>query len=495
MKFPLLSRSSLLSAVLLLTVPILSGAKDWKDEVKDAALNYADQKKNELVQEASKRAILEIYKKVYPSLSTKSEKEAFRQLGELGINASRLNGLASDLASGDPAKVQSASESLAVDLGTKLSSFIKTDPYMRDQMKSLLGNADKITEVSRHLGSLAGGDPQPIYEYAGDLVIQAAGGAGIVGFYRTAHGAMKFAKDAYVDSEIEDLYQRYKAGRLDPIHLDLGGTHFAIRDKIMAEREQKLADIGRVDITPELRDYLTAVNEEEFKSRMLAGFEARKKNEERAKAEEAAAAIAKDQAEAMLAELDFIAAGRDGADWWEKRSVVLDKFLEFVRRKTAEEPGFDAGKTRDLEIMSRLFSTQLIYGKDSPEYKTALEKFGEIRDARLGIEPVQDLIPTGTLSGTWSGIYGKKYQVKVGGTFRISIAPDGGISGSFGGDDSGSLSGKVSSAGAVNVSSGGGQAGSGQWTGTISRTSRGVLTGNGSWKSGVSTGRWEGTGQ
>jgi hypothetical protein len=481
--------------IFLFALPSPGRAKDWKDQVKEAALNYADQKKNELVQEASKKAILEIYKKVYPTLTNKSDREAFRQLGELGINASRLNGLASDLASGDPAKVQSATESLAVDLGTKLSSFIKTDPYMRDQMKSLLGNADKITEVSTLLGSLAGGDPQQLYEYAGDLVIQAAGGANIVGFYRSAYGVMKFAKDAYVDSEIEDLYRQYKKGTFDPLQFDLGGTHFAIRDKMIAERVQKEADLGRVDITPELRAHLTAVNEEEFKNRILAGFEARKQKEERAVMEESAAAVAKEQAEAMLGELDYIAGEKHGKDWWEKRSVVLDKFLDFVRRKTEEDPGFDAKNTNDLKIMTRLFSKQLIYGKDSPEYKEALEEFTKLREIRTGIEPVETGIPSGSLSGSWSGVFGTKYQVKVGGTFRISIDPDGNISGSYGGDDSGTLSGKVSSSGAVNVSSGGGKAGKGQWTGTIAKGPQGGITGQGAWRYGSSQGSWKGQGR
>ena len=82
------------------------------------------------------------------------------------------------------------------------------------------------------------------------------------------------------------------------------------------------------NVTPELRAHLTAVNEGDFKQRMLAGFEARKEKEESAVVEEKAAASAKEQADAMLEELNFIAQKKYGDDWWQQRPVVLDKFLE-----------------------------------------------------------------------------------------------------------------------------------------------------------------------
>ena len=277
--------------------------------------------------------------------------------------------------------------------------------------------------------------------------------------------------------------------------MDLGGTHFSIRDKIIAERAQKEADLGRADVTPELRAHLTAVNEGDFKRRMLAGFEARKEKEESAVVEEKAAASAKEQADAMLEELNFIAQKKYGDDWWQQRPVVLDKFLEFVRQKTREEPGFEEGNTNDLKIMTRLFSKQLIHGRNSPEYEQALEDFTKLRDLRMGLEPTENAIPSGSLSGGWTGVFGTKHQVKVQGTFRLSINSEGLISGSYGGNDSGTLSGKVSSSGAVNVSSGGGAAGKGRWTGTILTNPQGGITGSGTWQQGTSRGSWEGSGR
>lgn len=482
---------------LVLISPV--SAKDWDDQLKDACLNYADQKANEFVQDSSKKAILALYKKIYPNLKNKNDREALRALGDLGLNASRLNSLASDLASGDPKKVESASQELALDVGKKLSTYIKTDPYMREQMQSLLGSAGTISDISKHLGSLAGGDAQPIYEYAGDLVIQAAGAGNVVGFYRTAYGAMKFAKDAYVDAEIEDLYQEYKKGNLDPLRMDLAGTHFALRDKIIAEKEQKLADLGNVNITDELREHLTRVDEEEFKKRMMAGFESRREKEERDKEQGILAKEAKAEAELILKELEDKASRKYGDDWWETRQPNLEKFLEIIRRETDRDPWLDAGNSRDLKMMSSLLSTKMIYGVDSPEYEKALESFNQIRDIRRGVTPssTPDDMPTqspaGTLSGTWSGIWGSSY--KVNGSFSLTIDSSGNVSGRFAGDDSGSLSGRLNSSGGMQVSTAGGKAGSSQWSGKIVRDEQGRLAGSGNWSSQGSRGTWRGTGK
>ncbi|MEC5128362.1 hypothetical protein VSU19_16485 [Verrucomicrobiales bacterium BCK34] len=486
-----MKRLPLTFAVLFAVLPLCSSADDWADKIKKTSLEYAEKKKNELVQESSKKAILEIYKKMYPKLKNKSDREAFRQLGELGMNASRLNSLASDLASGDPKKVQGASEELAVDLGKKLTTMLKTGPETRRQMEALLGNAGTVKDVSSHLGSLAGGDPQPLMEYAGDLVIQAAGGAGVVGFYRNAYGVMKFAKDAFVDSQIEDFYQQYKKGNFDPMQMDLAGSHFAIRDKIIAEKASKNADLGRVDVNPALREHLTRVDEEEFKRRLLAGFEARAKKEVQAAEDKVTAEEAQKQAEEILEILESTARGEGRSDWTAENSGVPMKFLELVRRKAAEDPFFDPDNTNDLKLMGRLFANQLVHGPNSPEFKKALEDFTRIREIRGGVTPRPTGIPSGTLTGSWSGKYS---TISVGGSFRLRIDSDGKISGSYSGDDSGSLSGRVSSSGQLNVSSGGGKAGKGSWQGTITKGKQGGISGQGSWSSGSSRGSWRGKG-
>lgn len=486
-----MKRFNLIFTALLVALPLQSSADDWTDKIRKTSLEYAEKKKDELVQESSKKAILEIYKKMYPSLKNKSERDAFRQLGELGMNASRLNGLASDLASGDPKRMQGASEELAVDLGGKLTDLLAAGPETRRHMKALIGKAGMIKDVSGHLGSLAGGDSRPMMEYAGDLVIQAAGGASVVGFYRAAHGVMKFTKDAFVDSQIEGFYQQYKKGDFHPVQLDLAGNHFAIRDKIKAEREKKNADLGRGEISPELRAHLTQVDEEEFKQRMIAGFEARVKKEKQAEVDKVAAAEAQDQAKEMLEILESTARNQGKGDWSHENSGVPMKFIELVRRKAAEDPYFDANNTKDLKMMGRLFANQLVHGPNSPEFQKALKDFTKIREIRGAPAPEPVGIPSGTLTGTWSGKYS---DYKVGGSFRIVIDFEGRISGSYSGDDSGTLSGRVSSSGDLNVSSGGGKAGKGGWRGTISRGGQGGISGSGSWSSSGSKGSWRGTG-
>lgn len=493
---------SLLLFLLISTAGSLHAQSDWKAAMKDATLKYAENRTQEFVAEANKKAILTIYKKLYPNLRNKGDREALRQLSSLGLDASRLNSLAADLASGDPAKVQNAGETLAVDLGNKLAKNLK-DPYLRAKMTSLLGSADKINEISTVLGSAAGGDGRAAAEYVGDLFISAAGGASVVGFYRTAHGVMKFAKDAYVDAEIEELYQDFKRGKLDPMRLDLAGTHFALRDKIIAERENRLSELGNVDITDELREHLTHVSEQGFKENLLKGFESRQGKELSSGNRDAAVHEMEAQAQLIIGELDTVASREFGAGWWKEKQWNLPRFLEIIRERTSADPDFDPEDPTDLAIMSRLLAKKLVYGGDSPEYREALEHFNELKTMRgNNLEPTGEKAPaeekmtdrfSGSLTGTWSGTF-TTYKIGVKGGFEIRVGTDGEVSGTFNGGDSGSLSGRVDSSGAIDVKTGGGQAGTYRWTGSINRAPNGSLSGRGSWGAKGASGTWQGTG-
>ncbi|MBT3201535.1 MAG: hypothetical protein HN350_16660 [Phycisphaerales bacterium] len=371
---------------LLFTMSLSTGlsADTWEDKIKKTALEYADKKKNELIQKASKKAILELYKKIYPRLKNKSEKDALKVLGGLGMRAREFNSIASDLASGDPKKVQDASDKLAVEVGKQvlhLAKMKRLNPALRSKMSTALGS---VKDVSTHLGSLAGGDATPLCEYAGDLLIKAAGGANVVGFYRAAYGAMKFTKDAFVDSEIEGFYQQYKSGKFDPIQFDLAGGHYAIRDKIIAEKKKKASELKGMDIPPKLRAHLTRVDEEKFKQRLLAGFKARAAKERKAKADKIAAAKAATQAEQILNVLKFTARGQGRDHWTEGDSMVPIKFIERVLREAQKDPFFDPEKNIDLRIVARLLANEFVHGVNSPEYKKALIEFNKFRNIKKG---------------------------------------------------------------------------------------------------------------
>jgi hypothetical protein len=89
----------------------------------------------------------------------------------------------------------------------------------------------------------------------------------------------------------------------------------------------------------------------------------------------------------------------------------------------------------------------------------------------------------GILSGDW---HGEVMGVPVRGTFSISIAADGTLSGSFSGYESGTISGMVSSSGNINAK---GSAGISEWRGQIN-FSEGYLSGNGTWKGYGGGGSW-----
>lgn len=89
----------------------------------------------------------------------------------------------------------------------------------------------------------------------------------------------------------------------------------------------------------------------------------------------------------------------------------------------------------------------------------------------------------GTLSGDW---HGEVMGVPVRGTFSISIAADGTVSGTYSGFESGTIFGTVSSSGYINAK---GSAGISDWSGQLN-SSGGRLSGNGTWSGYGGGGLW-----
>lgn len=98
----------------------------------------------------------------------------------------------------------------------------------------------------------------------------------------------------------------------------------------------------------------------------------------------------------------------------------------------------------------------------------------------------------GTINGSWAGKDSE--GDRVSGSFVMHISAAGGVKGTYSGDDKGSLSGTISSNGALDAKSGGGALDAGRWSGTVHRNKDGSLTGSGSWSGQGYSGGWSGAG-
>lgn len=421
-----------LSLLLGLFSPISLIADKWEEIVKKASLDYVEKRKNEKIAEYNKKAFLAVYRKIYPDLS-KDEKKAFSQLGKLTLNASKLNELAENLASADPKKVQSASEEIAINIGTKLSEQIN-DPYIKGKMTSLLGSTDQIKEISTVLGKVSGGDKKALAKYAANMIINATGGAGVVGFYTKAYETMEYVKDSYMDNTVEDLYQEYKKGKLNKedfeLRSTLGGYATVIRDRMIKQRNEKLERLGDVEVSDKLLDHLTNVSDGDIENEMFAGFAARKDKEEKEKKAQESAKKRENDTKSVLKVLSRISREKHGENWLNRAKYDFVAFMEKVYISTKEDKAFNSNSVVDLKILSNLLSTKLVHGQNSEEYKEAFRKFNEIRNRRLGIEENLD-VWTGTFIGSGISIEededekGNITIYKHNATFRVILSQNG----------------------------------------------------------------------
>ncbi|MBN2825802.1 MAG: hypothetical protein JXQ76_10785 [Campylobacterales bacterium] len=474
----------------------------WQEDLKKASLEYAQNKKNELVAQGNKKAIFALYKKIYPNLNTKNEKEALKTLATVGVNVTKINDIASKLASGDETKVREATETLGVEFGKQLNSVVK-DPYLKGKMDKLLGSVDEIKNISKILGEASAGDSKALYEYAATAFINAAGGGGVMSFYTTAHGVMKYAKDSYMESTVEELYQKYKEGKLSQedfdLQTDLGGYHTVIRDKMIEERKKKLESLGNVEVSDELLKHLTNVSEEDIKKEMFASFQGRKKKEtdelsmqDKIKANEA-------QGKEILDELiDAASKKYNQSDKDELLNRVdFGAYINAIERFTRNNPHLDVKNSVDVKKMAQLISAKFVFGANSKEYQEAFKSFKEYLKAtrNIDIEEEESVAFVGTIKGSWNAASTGGNKFKAKGSFELSISASGAVSGKYWGDDSGSLSGTINASGNMNIKSGGGSAGGARWSGSIVRDNHGNLAGSGTFASKGWSGSWRGSGR
>lgn len=405
---------TLIAAIVVwLIVPAPSFA-DWREDAKNAVIKYADDKKNEVVKDQAKAAVFALYKKLY---AAKGVSRAFsRKLAEVAISAPDLNKLAEETAeaygSGDPDKIREASEKVAVKFGEQLSKLAST-PELRGQLGSIIGSADKVKEISTMLGNVAAGTDssrRAAAEYVGQALINLTPGAGVVGFYQAAYGAMKYANNEYVDSKIEDLYQAYKKGDaaarellLDQLRAGTGGYGYVIENRRKELENEKTAAIGDAAgaASERVREHLTKTSSDDVIGNILASFDGRIEKERKDAVQKAEREKAQKEAEAIFAELDQVSSQRHGADWYDKRPVNLDKFADIVREQIKADGVLDPNDPAHVKKMSELLSTAMAYGRNSKEYAELLAEIAEIKNGVLALNkgaPCLDGSPTQRLA-------------------------------------------------------------------------------------------------
>jgi hypothetical protein len=215
---------------------------------------------------------------------------------------------------------------------------------------------------------------------------------------------MKFVKDRYVDDNIEDLYQHYKAARgsgdddaaaaqaLGDVDKTLDKPIYAaiVRDQMAELRQEKtkaIADaLGSVDA--KLRDHLTGVSDQEVKNSVVASFEGRFDKERNAADVAQKRATAQDQAEEILKELNSVGDERypmvdKRSVWFEKAPIDLDKFPSMVRDRIIEDGVLDPDNLADLKAMAHALATELLYNQQSPQYAEQLKLIKDREDSLL----------------------------------------------------------------------------------------------------------------
>lgn len=377
---------------ILLPAPVFAQSTTITDDMKAAALAYAETKKNEILKEQSKAAITALYKKLYGS---GANKDLMRALGTVALSAGEINTLAENAAnalySGNPENVKAAASQVAIGLGQTLTTAIK-DPQLRKDLVSALGSVDKVNEIANVLGKAAGGDRTAAMEYAGRALIAATPAAGIFTAAETAIGVMKYAHGKFVDAELEDLYRRYAAGDADTraaIRQELevsGPYHHIVGDRRRELEAEKIAAISQATAEPgeRLREKLTRTTEGEVVDSLLENFAARVVRERQSAAALAAARQAEAEASAMLDAFGSVLRNGYGKDWADKYSFNYERFLQIVKQTVIRDGVLDPHDLSHVGALSGLLATRMVHGADSPEYQDRLKDFNEFRQILSG---------------------------------------------------------------------------------------------------------------
>ena len=363
---------------------------DWRKDAKEAAIKYADDKKNEIVKEQAKAAVFALYKKLY-SVRSGASRTLSRALAEVAISAPELNELANEAAeaygSGDPDKIREASEKVAVKFGEQISR-LASNPETRKVLGSIIGSADTVKELSGVLGQVAAGTDEGRREaakYVGETLISLTPAAGVVGFYQTAYGVMKYANDEFIDSNIEDLYRDYKSGKLSEAGLkeQLGRApyDYIVTDKINELREEKTAGIADAakQASDALKEHLTRTTDAEVIRNIVASFDGRVDKERQDKAAATEREKAQKEAENILEKLNDVASQRHGSDWHKTRSYDLDRFTKTVRDALKADGVLDPNNPVHVKKMSEVLSTAMVHGKGSKAHTKLLGELEEIK--------------------------------------------------------------------------------------------------------------------
>jgi hypothetical protein len=391
----------LLVAITATLLTLTPGVADWVKDAKEAAIKYADDKKDEFVKDQAKAAILALYKKLYRS---SADLALSRTLESVAISAPELNKLMNEVAeayaSGDPEKQREASQKVAVSFGQQLSR-LASNSKTRQQLGAIIGSADKVKEVSAVLGNVAAGTDEgrrAAAEYVGQVLINLTPAAGIVGFYQSAYGAMKYANNAYVDSKIEDLYRDYKNGKLSrdglitQLESGTAGYHYVIENRRKELEQEKIAAIGDAAgaASESVREHLTKTTQEEIIANILTSFDGRIAKEKKDAAGKAERDKALKEAETIFTELNWAAKGRHGRDWYEKTPYNLDRFTSIVRDRLKADGVLDPNNPLHVKLMSKERSTAMIYGLGSKEYAKVRDELAEAKKnviERAGVRP------------------------------------------------------------------------------------------------------------
>lgn len=377
------------AATLLAPAP---GLADWRQDAKEAAIKYADDKKDEFIKEQAKAAILALYKKLYRS---SADLALSRTLASVAISAPELNKLMNDVAeayaSGDPEKQREASQKVAVSFGQQLSK-LASNSKTRQQLGAIISSADKVKEVSAVLGNVAAGTDEgrrAAAEYVGQTLINLTPGAGIVGFYQGAYGAMKYANNQYVDSKLEDLYKSYKKADaktreliLDQLRAGTGGYGYVIENRRKDLEQEKIAAIGDAAgaASRSVREHLTKTTQDEIIANILASFDGRIAKEKKDAAGKGEREKAKKEAENILEKLNDVASQRHGSNWDKTRSYDLDRFTKTVRDAMRADGVLDPNNPVHVKKMSEVLSTALVHGNGSKAHTKLLGELKEIKD-------------------------------------------------------------------------------------------------------------------
>ena len=399
--------SASIIAIAAMSLASTASAADWASAAKAAAIKYSDEKKNEVIKEQSEEAVKALYAKLYKS---GADRTLLRLYADVAVSTPELEKLAEEFAaastSGDAEAMREATEKVELTLGKEIAR-MAPNKQLRDKLSAVVGKGETIDEIVGALGNAASGTEEgrrEAAEYVGEKLLAVTPGADVVAFYQSAYGAMKFVKDQYVNSNLEEIYQHYKSVRHSSSDdgaaaqaqgyaqntLDAAPYSAIMRDRmaeLRQEKTEKIADALAI-AGDKVRDRLIDVSDQEVVANIVASFEGRF-DKERNDAEVAhKRATAQDQAKAIFEELNSVGDDRyplvdKRSVWFEKAPIDLDKFTAMVRDRIIEDGVLDPDNIDDLKAMSHALATGLIYNPQSPQYADELKLIKDREDGLL----------------------------------------------------------------------------------------------------------------